>query len=186
MTVLAVWLVVAAILLFGLTLNRALVLWLNRGFHPPVRDGTDLLLSGILPGIALVGGLATALGVIHLLRIEIVLPLAAILMIWRRNDVLATFVDLRNLAGVGVRATANGNPFPLLASGAFIVLIGVISVTALFPAGSADVWAFQIPLAQSIVSHGGFVTPQIGSNFYGNIPLFFNVLFASTLLFVDH
>ncbi|ABC90552.1 hypothetical conserved protein [Rhizobium etli CFN 42] len=186
MTVLVVWLVVAAILLFGLTLNRALVLWLNRGVQPAVRDGTDLLLSGILPGIALVGGLATALGVIHLLRIEIVLPLAASLMIWRRNDVLAIFVDLRNLAVIGVRATAKGNPFPLLASGAFIVLIGVISITALFPAGSADVWAFQIPLAQSMVSHSGFVTPQIDSHFYGNIPLFFNVLFASALLFVDH
>ncbi|WP_017963976.1 hypothetical protein [Rhizobium leguminosarum] len=186
MTVVAVWLVVIAIVLFGLTLHRALVFWLNRGVHPPVRDGTDLLLSGVLPGIALVGGLATALGAIHLLRIEVVLLLAAIFMIWRRNDVLAIFIDLRNLAVMGEQATAKGNPFPLLASVAFIGLACVISVTALFPAGSADVWAFQIPLAQSIVSHGGFVTPQIDSNFYGNIPLFFNVLFACPLLFVDH
>ncbi|MDC7745826.1 hypothetical protein [Rhizobium binxianense] len=186
MIVLAAWLVIAAILLFGLVLNRALVLWLNRGIHPPVRDGADLLLSGVLPGLALVGGLATALGVVHLLRTEVVLPLAAILVIWRRNDVLAILVDLRNLAVMGARATSNGNPFPFLAAAAFIALAGVISVSALFPAGSADVWAFQIPLAQSIVSHAGFVTPQIGSNFYGNIPLFFNVLFACSLLFVDH
>jgi|GEM_PF-2040572 len=186
MTVLAAWLVIAAILLFGLTLHRALVLRLNRGVNPSFRDGTDLLLSGVLPGLALVGGLATALGAIHLLRVEVVLPLAAMLMIWRRDDVLAIFGDLRNLAVMGGRATAKGNPFPLLASAAFIGLTGVMSVTALFPAGSADVWAFQIPLAQSIVSHGGFVTPQIDSNFYGNIPLFFNVLFASALLIVDH
>ncbi|WP_064706494.1 hypothetical protein [Rhizobium bangladeshense] len=186
MTVLAAWLVIAAILLFGLTLHRALVLRLNRGVNPSFRDGTDLLLSGVLPGLALVGGLATALGAIHLLRAEVVLPLAAMLMIWRRDDVLAIFGDLRNLAVVGVRATAKGNPFPLLASAAFIALTGVMTVTALFPAGSADVWAFQIPLAQSIVSHGGFVTPQMNSNFYGNIPLFFNVLFACSLLFVDH
>ncbi|MBX4986698.1 hypothetical protein [Rhizobium lentis] len=186
MTVLAAWLVVAAILLFGLTLHRALVLRLNRGVNPSFRDGTDLLLSGVLPGLALVGGLATALGAIHLLRVEVVLPLAALLMIWRRHDLMGTLVDLRNLAMAGVRATANGNPFPLLAAIAFVGLATVISVTALFPAGSADAWAFQIPLAQSIVSHGGFVTPQIGSNFYGNVPLFFNVLFACTLLFVDH
>jgi hypothetical protein len=186
MTVLAAWLVVGAILLLGLTLHRTLVLWLNRGVHPPVRDGTDLLLSGILPGLALVGGLATALGAVHLLRTEVVLFLAAIFMIWRRNDVLAIFIDLGSLAVMGGRATAKGNPFPVLASAAFVGLAVVMSVTALFPAGSADVWAFQIPLAQSIVSHGGFVTPQIDSNFYGNIPLFFNVLFACSLLFVDH
>ncbi|MBY3464758.1 hypothetical protein HFN80_12160 [Rhizobium laguerreae] len=186
MTVLAAWLVVGAILLFGLTLHRTLVLWLNRGVHPPVRDGTDLLLSGILPGLALVGGLATALGAVHLLRTEVVLFLAAIFMIWRRNDVLEIFIDLRNLAVMGGRATAKGNPFPLLAAAAFVGLAMVMSVTALFPAATADVWAFQIPLAQSIVSHGGFVTPQIDSNFYGNIPLFFNVLFACSLLFVDH
>ncbi|MBY3276913.1 hypothetical protein [Rhizobium laguerreae] len=186
MTVLAAWLVVGAILLFGLTLHRTLVLWLNRGVHPPVRDGTDLLLSGILPGLALVGGLATALGAVHLLRTEVVLFLAAIFMIWRRNDVLEIFIDLRNLAVMGGRATAKGNPFPLLAAAAFVGLAMVMSVTALFPAATADVWAFQIPLAQSIVSHGGFVTPQIDSNFYGNIPIFFNVLFACSLLFVDH
>ncbi|TAX75627.1 hypothetical protein ELI00_04850 [Rhizobium ruizarguesonis] len=186
MTVLAAWLAVAAILLFGLTLHRALVLRLNRGINPCFRDGTDLLLSGVLPGLALVGGLATALGAFHLLRAEVVLPLAAMLMIWRRDDVLAILGDLRNLRAVGVRATAKGNPFPLLATAAFIALIVVMSVTALFPAGSADVWAFQIPLAQSIVSHGGFVSPQMNSNFYGNIPLFFNVLFACSLLFVDH
>ncbi|MBX5029745.1 hypothetical protein [Rhizobium lentis] len=186
MTVLAAWLVVAAILLFGLTLHRALVLRLNRGVNPSFRDGTDLLLSGVLPGLALVGGLATLLGAVHLLRVEVALPVAAILMIWRRHDLLGTLVDLRDLAMAGRRATATGNPFPLLAAIAFVGLATVISVTALFPAGSADAWAFQIPLAQSIVSHGGFVTPQIGSNFYGNIPLFFNVLFACTLLFVDH
>ncbi|NKM69358.1 hypothetical protein [Rhizobium laguerreae] len=186
MTVLAAWLVVGAILLFGLTLHRTLVLWLNRGVHPPVRDGTDLLLSGILPGLALVGGLATALGAVHLLRTEVVLFLAAIFMIWRRNDVLEIFIDLRNLAVMGGRATAKGNPFPLLAAAAFVGLAMVMSVTAHFPAATADVWAFQIPLAQSIVSHGGFVTPQIDSNFYGNIPVFFNVLFACSLLFVDH
>lgn len=186
MTVLAAWVAVVAILLFGLTLHRSLVLRLNRGVSPLVRDGTDLLLSGVLPGIALVGGLATVLGVIHLLRVQIVLPVAAFLMIWLRNDLLGVLVDLRNLAMVGVRATANGNPFPLLATAAFIGLTCIISITALFPAGSADVWAFQIPLAQSIVSHGGFVTPQMASNFYGNIPLYFNVLFACVLLFVDH
>lgn len=186
MTVLAAWFVVSAILLFGLTLHRALVLRLNRGVNPSFRDGTDLLLSGVLPGLALVGDLATLLGAVHLFRVEVALPVAAILMIWRRYDLLGTLVDLRDLAMAGGRATANGNPFPLLAAIAFIALACVISVTALFPAGSADAWAFQIPLAQSIVSHGGFVTPQIGSNFYGNIPLFFNVLFACTLLFVDH
>ncbi|MBX4993148.1 hypothetical protein ABID08_002332 [Rhizobium binae] len=186
MTVLAAWLAVVAILLFGLTLHRALVLRLNRGVNPPVHDGTDLLLSGVLPGLALVGGLATVFGAIHLLRVEIVLPVVAILMVWRRNDLLGVLVDLRNLAMVGVRATANGDPFPLLATAAFVGLACIISITALFPAGSADVWAFQIPLAQSIVSHGGFVTPQIDSNFYGNIPLFFNLLFACVLLFVDH
>ncbi|MDF0697809.1 hypothetical protein PYR71_15100 [Rhizobium sp. MC63] len=186
MTVLAAWLVVAAILLFGLIFHRTLALQVNRGLNPPVRDGTDLLLSGILPGIALVGGLATVLGAIHLLRVEVVLPLAALLMIWRRNDLLGILADLRGLAVAGVRVTAKGDPFPLLAALAFIGLACVISVTALFPAASADVWAFQIPLAQSIVSHGGFVTPQVDSNFYGNIPLFFNVLFACTLLFIDH
>ncbi|ANL65496.1 hypothetical protein AMC82_CH01832 [Rhizobium phaseoli] len=186
MTVLAAWLAVVAVLLFGLTLHRALVLRLNCGVNSPVHDGTDLLLSGVLPGLALVGGLATGLGAIHLLRVEIVLPVAAFLMIWRWNDLLGVLVDLRNLAMVGLRASANGDPFPLLATAAFIGLACIISITALFPAGSADVWAFQIPLAQSIVSHGGFVTPQMDSNFYGNIPLFFNLLFACVLLFVDH
>ncbi|WP_245344828.1 MULTISPECIES: hypothetical protein [unclassified Rhizobium] len=112
MTVLAAWLVIAAILLFGLTLHRALVLRLNRGINPSFRDGTDLLLSGVLPGLALVGGLATALGAIHLLRAEIVLPLAAMLMIWRRDDVRAIFGDLRNLGRNGCAGDRQGQSIP--------------------------------------------------------------------------
>ena len=138
---------------------------------------------GILPGLALVGALATVLALLHLLRLWIVLPLVGLIFFGLRGDAKALLATVRDgilRALVGVR---RGNLFPLIAlvAGSLFFLIG-LRLSAL-PAENVDVWVFHIPLAQSFVAHHGFVYPQIESMlFYSNQPLQFELLFATAML----
>ncbi len=186
MTILAGWATVILIVLFGMVLNRALVARLNRGFAGPESDGPDRLLSGILPGLAIVGGLGTMLGAVHLFRIEVIVPLVLVLLVWLRRSLREVLTDLEGLFGQGWSNFRGGNPTPLLIVLVLAALLYVATIAGLIPSPVADVWVFHVPLAQSIVENKGFVSPQIGHPFYGNIPLFFHVLFASAMLFANH
>ncbi|MBY5758154.1 hypothetical protein HFO07_16050 [Rhizobium leguminosarum] len=180
------WCTVFFIILWGLVIDRGIVVWLNRGCDRPFRDGIDFLLSGILPALAISGGAATILGTFHGLRWEIVLPIVTVSMIWRRRDLVALLCDLRSFFRKIAAETRIGNPFPVLAALVCIAYCYVWSVQALFPSSVDDVWVFHIPLANSIIDHAGFVTPQIDHPFYGNIPLFFNLLFALVMMVSGH
>ena len=180
------WCTVLAIILWGLVIDRGIVAWLNRRCGQPFRDGTDFLFSGILPALAIAGGAATVLGAFHGLRWEIVLPIVAVSMIWRWRDLVAVLRDLGSLFRKIGAETKSGNPVPVLAALTCTILCYAWSVLALFPSGVADVWVFHIPLANSIIEHAGFVSPQIDHPFYGNIPLFFNLLFALVMMVSGH
>ncbi|MDC9837225.1 hypothetical protein [Rhizobium binxianense] len=180
------WCTVLSIILWGLVIDRGIVAWLNRHCDQPYRDGTDFLFSGILPALAISGGAATILGTFHGLRWEIVLPLVVVSMIWRRRDLVAVLGDLSSFFRKIVAEARTGNPLPVLAAVVCIAYCYVWSVLALFPPSVDDVWMFHIPLANSIIDHAGFVSPQIDHPFYGNIPLFFNLLFALVMLASGH
>lgn len=180
------WWAVSFIILWGLVIDRGIVVWLNRGCDRPFRDGIDFLFSGILPALAISGGAATVLGAVHGLGWEIVLPIVAVSMIWRRRDLVAVLCDLGSLFRKVAAEAKTGNPFPVLAVLTCIVLCYVWSILALFPSSVDDVWVFHIPLANSIIEHAGFVSPQIDHPFYGNIPLFFNLLFALVIMVSGH
>ncbi|WHO76813.1 hypothetical protein [Rhizobium sp. BT03] len=180
------WCTVLSIILWGLVIDRGIVARLNRRCDQPFRDGTDFLFSGILPALAIAGGAATVLGAVHGLRWEIVLPIVAASMIWRWRDLVAVLYEFGSLFGKIAADTKSGNPVPVLAALTCIVLCYVWSVLALFPSGIADVWVFHIPLANSIIEHAGFVSPQIDHPFYGNIPLFFNLLFSLVMMVSGH
>ncbi|MBX4924376.1 hypothetical protein [Rhizobium binae] len=180
------WCTVLSIILWGLVIDRAIVAWLNRHCDQPFRDGSDFLFSGILPALAISGGAATILGAFHGLRWEIVFPVVVVSMIWRWRDLVAVLYDMASLLRKITAETKNGNPLPALAAFACIILCYVSSVLAQFPSGVDDVWVFHIPLAKSIIEHAGFVSPQIDHPFYGNIPLFFNLLFALAMMVSGH
>ncbi|MBX4904769.1 hypothetical protein HJA83_26020 [Rhizobium bangladeshense] len=180
------WFAVLSIILWGLVIDKGIVAWLNRRCDQPFRDGTDFLFSGILPALAIAGGAATILGAFHGLRWEIVLPIVAVSMIWRRRDLVAVLCNLGSLFRKIATETKNGNPVPVLAALTCLILGYVWSVLAQFPSAIADVWVFHIPLANSIIDHAGFVSPQIDHPFYGNIPLFFNLLFALVMMVSGH
>ncbi|MDC9811095.1 MULTISPECIES: hypothetical protein [Rhizobium] len=180
------WCTVLSIILWGLVIDRGIAAWLNRDCDQPFRDGTDFLFSGILPALAISGGAATILGAFHGLRWEIVLPLVVVSMIWRRRDLVAVLGDLSSFFRKIAAEARIGNPLPVLAALVCIVYCYVWSIQALFPPGIADVWVFHIPLANSIIDHAGFVSPQIDHPFYGNIPLFFNLLFALVMMVSGH
>src|SRR5262249_49343637 len=63
--------------------------------------------------------------------------------------------------------------------------IGLL-IDAQLPSANIDVWNHNFPLAQSLVDHSGFVFPQIPDPLYGSYPLFFYMLFAEGLLFVNN
>ncbi|TAU73836.1 hypothetical protein [Rhizobium leguminosarum] len=180
------WCTVLFIILWGLVIDRGIVVWLNRGCDRPFRDGTDFLFSGILPALAISGGTATLLGAFHGLRWEIVLPIVVVSTIWRRRDLVAVLGDVHSLSRKIAAEARRGNPFPVLAALACVAFCYWWSVLALFPPSIDDVWVFHVPLANSIIEHAGFVSPQIDHPFYGNIPLFFNLLFALVMMANGH
>ena len=177
---LAVLVMVAA----GLVLFHRLAHFLLKDQEPLAER--ELLLLGILPGLALVGLLVTLLGLVHLFRGWVLLLAAAAIfgLLWRDTKaVIAALCDgMRAIAG----AARIGNLFPLLAllAGTAAVSLGVH--LCLFPSGIEDVWAYHLPIVHSFITHHGIIAQQVPHPFYGNNPLLFELLFAVPMLAVDH
>jgi hypothetical protein len=173
----------------GTVLFRALVLRLcalDEAAGQPAPSERDLLLRSALPAFAIVGTIGTALALLRLFRGDVTLGVGAALLVWRRRDAACVAVALAALATDLWRAIRRGNLVASVAVAAFGALGYILILLSHMPSANVDAWVFQLPLAQSMIAHRGFVYPQIGDLFYANNPLFFNVLFAQVLLFVDH
>jgi hypothetical protein len=179
----AAGLTVLFMVITGLALYRRLAVYLLASRLAEFSE-IDLLLLGVLPGLALVGAMLDFTALFHLLRIEFLFPLFAGLLLVLRRDLLAMLAALRSeMAGWFVQVR-RGNFFPALAAsaGCGVLLLGLL--LSQVPAGNVDVWVFHIPLAQSFVDNHGFVFPQWSNVFYSNQPLQFELLFAAVMLAV--
>lgn len=174
----------------GLVLHRALatrVLALDEATTPnsEIRE-TDLLVLGLLPGLAIASTIGTALALFGLLRTPIFAAVMIALVAWRWRDALATLSALSDSGRAASRSLARGELLTLIAILIFAQnLIGLL-IDAQLPSANIDVWNHNFPLAQSLVDHSGFVFPQIPDPLYGSYPLFFYMLFAEGLLFVNN
>ena len=146
----------------------------------------DLLFLGLGPALVLVGAIGTYLALFHVFRADVMFAVAAAAVLWRRRDAAATGAAVWSLIADGGKALRQFDIVTLGAIAAFLGLAVCLFVLAQLPSSNPDVWVFQLPLAQSMVEHAGFVYPQIDHAFYGSNPLFFNLLFAEALLAVDH
>ena len=146
----------------------------------------DILFLGLLPALALIGTIGTCLAMVHLFRADVTVAVLLVLVLSRRRDAMATLGAVRALVADGWRAVCRFQLVTLAAVGALVALAACLLALAQLPSDNVDVWVFQLPLAESMVEHSGFAYPQIDDPFYGNSPLFFNLLFAQALLFVDH
>lgn len=182
-TALGYWLV-GAVLFRALTARLLQFDGLSIG-APSISD-RDLLLQSILPALAITGTVSTYLSLFHLFRPEVMVACGIAALIWRRRDAHAIVVSVRDLASDCIAAILHGNLVVLGGLIALCALVYLLLVLSYIPSANIDTWVFQLPLAQSLVAHQGFVYPQIGHPFYSNNPLFFNLLFAQALLFVDH
>lgn len=146
----------------------------------------ELLLLGILPGLALVGLLVTLLGLVHLFRGWVLLLAAVTIfgLLWR--DTKAVITAIGDSLTATVASARGGNLFPLLAllAGAAALSLGVH--LCLFPSGIEDVWSYHLPIVHSFIAHHGIIAQQVPHPFYGNNPLLFELLFAVPMLAVDH
>lgn len=177
---------VLAMAFLGLVLNHVVRARLCRWDAAAAPTGTTAVFEGLLPGLAIVGGMGTALAAVGLFTWPAMLVVAlACLAIWRR----ATAAVGGMLAGMAVGLAASvrrGALLDAVAVGLFLFLLFSLGLAAQIPSSNADVWVFQVPLARSLIEHGGVVVPQIGHPFYGNIPLFFNLLFALGMIAAKH
>jgi hypothetical protein len=176
------------ILFPGLVLHRALaqrVLVLDDKDSAWSIDEIDLLLFGLLPGLALANTVGTILAVFHIFYWWAYLASVTFLVAWRWRDALATLSAVGELVARSFRSLLRGNLMVLVAIAIFLQTGAGMLVEAQLPSGNVDVWNHNFPLAQSIVAHHGFVLPQINSMFYGTYPIFFHMFFALGLLFFD-
>jgi hypothetical protein len=146
----------------------------------------ELLLLGILPGLALVGLLVTLLGLAHLFRGWVLVVAAAAIfgLLWR--DTRTVIAAVRDSVKAIIASARGGDLFPMLAlvAGAAALSLGVH--LCLFPSGIEDVWSYHLPIVHSFIAHHGIIAQQVPHPFYGNNPLLFELLFAVPMLAVDH
>jgi hypothetical protein len=173
----------------GVTLHRALAGYLLRrdqgvaGIAEP--SERDLLLLGLLPGIAILGTLGTYIALFRLLRPELVAAGLLAALIWRRRDAAATLRAVKALVRDTSWAIFSRNWIAVVALVAFLMVAAALLLRTQIPFDSRDVAVFQLPLARSMVAHHGFIYPQIESLFYSYNPLFFNLVSAEALLYLD-
>jgi hypothetical protein len=179
----------ALVLLPGLVFHRALAvraLRLDQGKSAYDLTEVDLLVFGLLPGLALANAVGTLLAIVHLFYWWAYLAIIIILVGWRWRDALATLAAIATAIHESFRSLARGNLMVVIAYAIFLQTLAGMLVEAQIPSGNVDVWNHNFPLAKSIVEHHGFVMPQIDNMFYGSYPIFFHMFFAEGLLFVDN
>jgi hypothetical protein len=174
----------------GLVLHRALAMWVLALDKPANPDGeireADLVVYGLLPGLAIVNEIDTILALLKLFRLEVYLAVVAAAVIWRRQDTAATLRGVRDLGVAIWQSLVRGELMTVVVIAIFLQTAFALLIVAQLPSLNVDVWNHNLPLAQSIVAHRGYVLPQIPNMFYGTYPIFFHMFFAQALLFVDH
>jgi hypothetical protein len=173
----------------GLVLHRALALrFLSLDAKPlsSAIDEVDLLAYGLLPGLAIVNTIGTVLAVFGVFRTWVYVTVIIAALLWRRRDAVATLGAMGQFVGRCAQCLRRGDLLVIVAVVLFFQTAFGLLLEAQYVSANVDVWYHNFPLAQSIVSHHGFVTPQIDNLFYGTYPIFFHMFFAEGLLFVDH
>jgi len=178
-------LTVLAMLAVGLVLFSAFCRLVGAGpdFFPERRD---LLLIGPLPGLALLAILLTVLSLLHLVRLWVMLPLAILILVALRRDTLILWNALMDGATATIAAARCGDLLPVisLAAGLGVAYAGLF--LCYLPAAIVDVWAYHLPLARSIVSHAGFVYPQIDHLLYGTQPMALEMYYGAGMVIAGH
>jgi hypothetical protein len=179
---------VLLILFPGLVIHRALarrVLLLDADKSTMVLDEVDLLIFGLMPGLALANTVGTVLAIFHVFYWWSYLIAMSLLIGWLWRDTLATLSAVGEAVRRSLHSLLHGNLMVIVAGAIFLQTLAGMMVEAQVPSGNVDVWNHNFPLAKSIVDHHGFVMPQIDNMFYGTYPIFFHMFFAQGLLFVD-
>jgi hypothetical protein len=154
-----------------------------REFFPEPRD---LLLIGPLPGLALVALLLTILSLLHLVRLWVMVPLAVLILIVLRQDTLVLWNAMRDSAQSINAAARRGDLLPTISLVAGVGVIYAGLFLCYLPAAIVDVWAYHLPLAQSIASQAGFAYPQINHLLFGTQPMALEMMHGAGLVVVGH
>ena len=141
----------------------------------------ELLLHGLVAALIINGTAATGLALLHLFTLPAFVVLFTACMIGFREDARATWRAACALGADFAGDLRHLRLMPLLAAAGLLLLAAMLALLARIPTGTVDAWVFQIPLALSLIEHQGFVYPQLGNMFYGNQPLFINLLFAEVM-----
>jgi len=178
-------LAVLVMTLTGLALFRRLSRYLCAPGDLPAES--DLLLIGVLPGLAIVGGVAAVLAALHLFRLSVIAPLTLVALIALRRDLFALTAGFGQAVATAVALLRRGNLFPVLAFGAAAVILVLGLLLGTLPPENIDVWVYHIPLAQSFIAHHGFAVRQLPFTvFYSNLPSLFELLFATAMMAVPN
>jgi hypothetical protein len=168
----------------GLVLLRRLARLL---FSPEGRPADrDLLLIGVLPGLALVGGVATLMAAAHLFYPILLLAFAAGIFLWAREDARALALTASRELRLGFSAARQGDLFAVLALLAAAGLLLCCLLMSQIPSENVDIWVFHLPLARSFIAYHGFHDPQMPNLFYASQPLLPELMFGLSMLAVDH
>ena len=186
MTVISAALTVLLMVATGWAMFRRLARFLLAGRHAELSE-IDLVLVGILPGLALVGTLATYLALFHLLRFGFVLTVVIAILYVARREIYGMLVAVCFCVKGWFTQAGQGNLFPLIAAGAFFTCLAMALRLSTIPGENVDIWVFHVPLAQSLVAHHGFAYPLIQKLlFYSSQPLLFELLYGTAMLAVPH
>lgn len=175
---------VLAMLATGLVLFRRLARLLLADDETVAES--ELILLGLLPGLALVGLLVTLLALLHLFQLWALAAAMAAIFVLLRRDAGAVLSGLRDGLRTIIEAARRGDLFPLLALACGIAALSLGVHLCLMPSDIADIWSYHLPIVHSFIAHHGIIAQQVAHPFYGNNPLLFELLFAVPMLAVDH
>jgi hypothetical protein len=145
----------------------------------------ELLGFGLLPGLAISNTVGTVLAIFGIFRTVLFVAVMLAVVAWRWRDAQAILLAVGDVFRLSWRSLARGNFMVIVAFAIFLQTIAGLLVMTQLPSLNVDVWNHNFPLAESIVSHHGFIMPQINNMFYGSYPIFFHMFFAEGLLFVN-
>jgi len=168
----------------GMVVHR----WLARRWFGALQtlNERELLMHGPLASVIINGTVGTYLGALHLFYTSVFVTFFACVIVLLREDTRATLMASRAAAADIAERVRQVRLMSVLGILGYLLLGLVLLTLCRIPSANIDTWAFQLPLAFSVVEHHGFVHPLIGHPFYSHQPLFVNILFAQALAIEPH
>ncbi len=152
------------------------------------KDNLPITISlSFVSGLAVIVNIGVLLGLVGQFKTMVIYPIFLVIGVLVRKELYRFFITLRLVIPSFFKQIWQKTPLLLVLIGGFIGVVILLNYLATFiPPLAADEAAYHLPEAELLATSHTLAFPHGGHYFYGNLPLFMEVLSAIGMLNIGY